>query len=623
MILEPMEVDARIARQFGVGADPTDAQFRLLVESVTDYAIYLLDTEGGVASWNAGAERIKGYRGAEILGRHFSVFHPAAERAAGRPQQMLDVAAREGRVSASGWRLRKDGSRFWADVVITALRGPAGALAGFAKVTRDMTSARIAEERVRESEARLVAFTDHSPAAMYLKDLAGTYRFANRQFLNRHGLRPEQVLGRRDPDIFPGSQAAHLAASDCEVMERRTALELEQAIGTTEGERVDMVVKFPVFDAAGAVVGIGGVSSDITQRKATEQALLEQRTLLSESQSLARVGSWEWEPATGRLAWSEEMYRIYGVSRAEFQPSFQAYLARVRPEDRQMSATVAARALAQGRAFVHEERIVRPDGSERNVRTHGDIVRDAQGRSLKLVAACLDVTEQRKAEAALRAAAEQLQSLSRRLVQVEEAERRRIAGELHDRVGQNLSALNINLDIALGALGAAAPQDLRLRLRDSLGLVDGTLQTIEDVMADLRPPLLEEYGLGAALAWYAEQFAKRTAIAVEIDDRARERNRRLRREAAVALFRIAQEALTNVAKHANASRVWLRLEADAAEMRLTVRDDGSGFDCAAAEARASRLGMTTMKERMDAAGGSLALESAPGKGTTLTARVPF
>ena len=107
-------------------------------------------------------------------------------------------------------------------------------------------------------------------------------------------------------------------------MERRTALELEQAIGTAEGERVHMVVKFPVFDAAGAVVGIGGVSSDITQRKATEQALLEQRTLLSESQSLARVGSWEWEPATGRLAWSEEMYRIYGVSRAEFQPSFEA-----------------------------------------------------------------------------------------------------------------------------------------------------------------------------------------------------------------------------------------------------------------------------------------------------------
>ena len=617
-----MEVDARIARQLAVGADPTDAQFRLLVESVTDYAIYLLDTVGGVASWNAGAERIKGYAAAEILGRHFSVFYPPEERAAGRPERMLELAAREGRVTAHGWRVRKDGSHFWADVVITALRGPTGELAGFAKVTRDMTSARIAEERVRESEARLVAFTEHSPAAMYLKDTAGTYRFANRQFLRRHGLRAEQVLGQRDEDIFPRPEAARFSASDAEVMARRAALELEQAIRTAEGERVHMLVKFPVFDSRGAVVGVGGVSTDITQRKATEQELLEQRTLLSESQSLAGVGSWAWEPATGRLAWSPEMYRIYGVSREQFEPSFEAYLARVRPEDRQMSATVAARALADGRAFVHEERIVRPDGSERTVRTHGDIVRDAQGRALKLVAACLDVTEQRNAEAALRAAAEELQSLTRRLVQVEEAERRRIAGELHDRVGQNLSALNINLDIALGALGEQPHPEARARLADALALVELTLQTLENVMADLRPPLLEEYGLGAALGWYVQEFARRTGLEIELEDLAREQTRKLAREPAVALFRIAQEALTNVAKHAGAGHVWLRLEAHEDHMCLTVRDDGRGF-APGSPTRPGRLGMTTMKERAIAAGGSLVLESASDKGTTLTARVPF
>ena len=162
-----------------------------------------------------------------------------------------------------------------------------------------------------------------------------------------------------------------------------------------------------------------------------------------------------------------------------------------------------------------------------------------------------------------------------------------------------------------------------MRLRDSLGLVDGTLQTIEDVMAELRPPLLEEYGIGAALGWYGEEFAKRTNIIVKMEDLAREKNRRLRRDAAVALFRIAQEALNNVAKHAHATQVWLRLEADAAHMTLTVRDDGTGFDPNAAEARATRLGMTTMQERVTATGGRLELESAPGEGTTLRARVPF
>ena len=441
--------------------------------------------------------------------------------------------------------------------------------------------------------------------------------------LARLGLRREQILGRRDDEVFPGQQAVRFTASDAEVLAKRNAIELEQSIVTGEGERVHMVVKFPVFDAAGGVAGIGGVATDITERKRSEQALLEQRTLLAEAQKVAGLGSWEWEPGSGRMSWSEELYRIYGVDPKAVQPSFEVFLEQVHPADRVLTATVVARALAEGRGFTHEDRVCRPDGAERIVRTQGEIVRDDKGRVVKLVGACLDVTESRNAEIAQRAAAASLQSLTRRLVQVEEAERRRIAGELHDRVGQNLSALNINLDIVLGALGADAPQDLRLRLRDSLGLVDGTLQTIEDVMADLRPPLLEEYGLGAALGWYGEEFAKRTNIAVQFEDLARERNRRLRREAAVALFRIAQEALTNVAKHAEAKRVSLRLEAATGEMLLTIRDDGAGFDPATAAARASRLGMTTMRERVVAAGGSLEFESAPNEGTTLKARVPF
>ena len=618
-----MELDTRLTKQLAAGSDPTDAQFRLLVESVSDYAIYLLDTAGRVMSWNTGAERIKGYSAGEILGRHFSLFYPPEDRAAGRPDHMLEHAAKDGRISAQGWRVRKDGSRFWADVVITALRSRSGALTGFAKVTRDLTTSRQAHERIRESEERLQAFTDHSPAMMFLKDADGRYRFVNRQFLARFGLRREQILGRRDEEVFPAAQAALFAASDSDVVSRRAAIELEQVVVLGEGERIHMVVKFPVFDATGAVAGIGGVASDITERICSEQALAEQRTLLAEAQKLARLGSWDWEPATGRMGWSEELFRIYGLDPGAVQPSFEAFLDRLHPGDRVMTATLIARALAEGRGFTHEERVRRPDGTERVVRTQSEIVRDDKGRVIKVVGACLDITEQRNAELAQRAAAASLQSLTRRLVQAEEAERRRIAGELHDRVGQTLSALNINLDIALGSLGEAGAHDLRMRLRDSLGLVDGTLSTIENVMAELRPPLLEEYGIGAALGWYGEEFCKRTNIAVKFDDQARERNRDLRRETAVALFRVAQEALNNVAKHAQAREVQLSLDADKSYMTLTVADDGKGFDPSAAEARATRLGMTTMQERVIAAGGSLEIESAIGKGTTLKARVPF
>ncbi|HET7505064.1 MAG TPA: PAS domain S-box protein [Kofleriaceae bacterium] len=133
----------------------SEARFRLLVEAVEDYAIFMLDPDGRVATWNAGARRIKGYEAREIIGRHFSVFYPEDDLRAGKTEYELEVASREGRFEDEGWRLRKDGSRFWANVVITALRAPDGHLVGFAKVTRDLTERRKLEtERVQLAHAQ-------------------------------------------------------------------------------------------------------------------------------------------------------------------------------------------------------------------------------------------------------------------------------------------------------------------------------------------------------------------------------------------------------------------------------------------------------------------------------------
>jgi PAS domain S-box-containing protein len=145
-----MLASAGDARARGSSEGPPDRSrsiYEVLVESVRDYAIFALDSEGNVATWNDGAHRLKGYEAHEITGRHFSVFYPAADVAAGKPDHELEVAAAEGRVENEGWRLRKDGSRFWANVVITPLRDDSGALTGYAKVTRDLTERRLAEER--------------------------------------------------------------------------------------------------------------------------------------------------------------------------------------------------------------------------------------------------------------------------------------------------------------------------------------------------------------------------------------------------------------------------------------------------------------------------------------------
>jgi len=616
-----MNPDLRlVARQPGVVADPADQQFRLLVSSVSDYAIYLLDGAGRVASWNVGAERIKGYRADEIIGRSFAEFYAPEDRASGLPEQNLAKARREGRFQSEGWRVRKDGSRFWALVLIDTVRDDAGEVIGFAKITRDISERRAMDTRLRESEERMRAFTTHSPALMCMKDREGRYRFANDRFLERYNLRIEQVLGRTDAELFPRRQALAAAAHDAEVLARGEPLQYEERASLADGQRVSLVSKFPVFDAAGAVSAIGVVASDITDRRLTEQALREQRTLLAEAQKIAGLGSWEWDPDTGRVSWSDELYRIFGVTPQDVQPSFENYLERLHPEDRQQSGSMVARALIDNRPFSMLERVVRPGGELRYVRSQGEVVRNERGKPIKVLVACLDISEQRHSESALRQAAQDLHGLTRRLVQAEEVERRRLARELHDRVGQSLSALNINLDI-ISRDSQALPPALRQRLEDSLGLVDGTLQSIESVMADLRPPLLDEYGLAAALGWHAEEFSRRTGVQVAVSDRTPEATKGARPEAAVALFRIAQEALNNVLKHAKAKSVRIDVSATDEELVLDVHDDGRGFD--PRSARRGRWGMTTMRERAEAAGGQLHVDATPGQGTRIHARVPL
>jgi PAS domain S-box-containing protein len=133
---------------------PTERLLRLLIDSVRDYAIFLLDTTGHIRTWNPGAQRNKGYTAEEAIGRHFSMFYPPSDIMAGKPEMELRVAAAEGRFEDEGWRIRKDGTRFWANVVITALRDEAGELVGFGKVTRDLSERRRAEEALRESEEK-------------------------------------------------------------------------------------------------------------------------------------------------------------------------------------------------------------------------------------------------------------------------------------------------------------------------------------------------------------------------------------------------------------------------------------------------------------------------------------
>lgn len=248
--------------------------YRLLVESVQDYAIFALDPEGYILSWNAGAQRFKGYTPDEILGKHFSIFYPRELVAEGFPEFELRTAANTGRFEDEGWRIRKDGSRFWANVVITALRDREGRLTGFAKVTRDLTERREAEEALRESEERfrliLEGVRDY---AIFMLDLSGRVATWNGSAERINGYRAKDVMGLHFSKLYPPDDVAA----------RKPEHDLESAVqyGKYEEEswriRKDgstywaSVLITPLRDRSGELIGYVQVTRDLTERRAAER----------------------------------------------------------------------------------------------------------------------------------------------------------------------------------------------------------------------------------------------------------------------------------------------------------------------------------------------------------------
>ncbi|MCF8470704.1 MAG: PAS domain S-box protein [Parvibaculum sp.] len=270
-----------------------DGRYRLLVEAVTNYAIYMLDPSGIVMSWNAGARRFKGYEASEIIGEHFSRFYSEEDRLAGVPQRAIDTAMRENQFGGEGWHIRKDGTRFWAHTVIDAIREPSGKLVGFTTVTRDLSEHKIAQETLRQSEEKfrilVQSVTDY---AIYTLDSGGYITNWNAGAERIKGYSTEEIIGEHVSRFYTDEDR------DAQQPQRGLAIAAREGRFEKEGWRVRKdgtrfwanVVIDAIRDQSGKLVGFAKITRDITERMEAQQELERAREALFQAQKMEAIG---------------------------------------------------------------------------------------------------------------------------------------------------------------------------------------------------------------------------------------------------------------------------------------------------------------------------------------------
>lgn len=536
-------------------------------------------------------------------------------------------------------------------------------------LTIDITERKQAEEALRESEERFRAILRQATAGIVRKDKEGRLIFVNQAFCNMLDYTEEELLGKTMWELMAEEDRGENQKMYRRMMVEGVPFKLERRLIRRDGSViwVDASVS-PIMDAEGKPQSAVTVEVDITARKQAEAALqqlnlqLEERVLnrtaklravnqtlrdeiaerkrveeaLRASEAIARanetklqtlfellpIGVSFLDPEGQIIQTNSALANILKLSKEQLLDQEHRSRRIIRANGTPMPSTEFAsnRALAENRTIYNTETGI--------VLENGEVVWTSVSAApvdvpdVGAVVATVDISDSKRAEQALRESHERLRILSQRLVEVQEEERRAIARELHDRVGQTLAALNINLIIINSQLTNEVAQQIGTRLNDSMKLVAETIALVRDVMTDLRPAVLDDYGLEAALEAHLAQFISRYDINAKLE-KPEQPIPRIGPSIEMTFLRIAQEALINIARHAQATQVDLSLRQEEDALTMTVHDNGTGIVSWQRANRPGSHGLTIMRERAEAFGGTLRVKTAPGEGTSIEVRIPF
>jgi PAS domain S-box-containing protein len=593
--------------------EPADL-YRFLVESSPDGILIVRNLR--VTFSNPSGVRLFGASHAdELIGKSpYEIFHPDSHDVIrARMTRLLDgelLPPAEERI------VRMDGAVTDVEVNSTLIDDRDGG--AIQVIVRDITERRQRELRLRESEERL--------SLAFAGAREGVWDWNLETNAVVYSPRWKDMLGYADDEIVADVSAweallhpddrLRAAALNAAVMRGRSTYEGEFRLRHKDGHYITVLTRgLPIRrETDGPVVRIVGTHLDITERKQTELALRESEERLTLAFAGAQEGIWDWNLETDAVVYSSRWKQMLGYDDDEIEPHISAWERLVHPDDRK-TADQAEDSVARGQATYEAEfRLRHKEGHYVHILSRGfPVRRDPGGPVIRIVGTHVDLTERRKREAE-----HARTDLLAHLVFVQEDERRRIARDMHDQFGEQLTALSLRIALLKEASGRHP------ELADHTAALEAIAQRldrdVDELVWELRPTALDDLGLRAALANYLREWSERTGISAELHTSGL-LDERLASEVETALYRIAQEALNNAAKHSRARRVEVILERRADCVLLILEDDGVGFEQTDTGAAGHGFGLVGMHERAALVGARLEIESTPGKGTTILVRM--
>jgi len=378
-----------------------------------------------------------------------------------------------------------------------------------------------------------------------------------------------------------------------------------------------------LFSESAELIGYEGFLVDITGKKHAAERLIRSEKQLAAAQQIVHLGSWEWNITSDRVTWSAELSRIFGMEPGMNAATYERFLEFIHPEDRANVHSNILEAVGSRVPTNFEFRVLDSEAGPRLFIAYVDVMVDREGQVTSLIGTAQDITEKRLAEEQIRRSHEQFRLLSAHLLTVREEERTKIAREIHDELGQSLTAIKFETAIierdVVKMRNKALAKTLQEKLDQVHKLINSTIQTVKNISSELRPIYLD-LGVIPAIEWQSQEFQNRTGIqcifSSEFEDI------ELDREKSTVMFRILQEALTNVARHAQAKSVQVDLKQENSHYVLQIMDDGKGIP-ETELANPKSLGLLGMRERAGVVKGDVAFNINSPQGTKVTVRIPL